>query len=262
MPEHIWSEIDAKERKTFENYPNPIGTGAFHVVEWQKGQFFRMEANEDYWGGEPQIDEFVYRIFNNEDALVQALKAGEIDFADTLGANLFDSLENSPGIATNEASIPSFEEIGFNVGADETIKDSDGHPALKDVEVRQAMAMAIDKEVLVDRIVRGHATVGSTIVPPSIPFYHYEPAEDEVFPFDPEAANQTLDDAGYETPTATASGRCPAKATAAVPLLRPQRRELDEERQRVHQRVAEGYRDRNRGAGADGQQADRRHLQR
>ena len=198
VPEHIWSKIDAKERKTFENYPNPIGTGAFQVVEWQKGQFFRMEANEDYWAGDPQIDEFVYRIFNNEDALVQALKAGEIDFADTLGANLFDSLENSPGIATNEASIPSFEEIGFNVGADETIKDSDGHPALKDVEVRRAMAMAIDKEVLVDRIVRGHATVGSTIIPPSIPFYHYEPTEDEVLAFDPEAANQVLDDAGYE----------------------------------------------------------------
>jgi peptide/nickel transport system substrate-binding protein len=157
-----------------------------------------MEANPDYWAGAPKIDEVVYRVFNNEDALVQALKAGEIDFADTLGADLFDSLEGAEGIGTNEAQIASFEEIGFNSGADEQYPDSDGHPALKDAVVRQAMNMAIDRQTLVDRVLKGHATLGSTIVPPSISFYHYEPTEDELWDFDPEAANAMLDDAGYE----------------------------------------------------------------
>ena len=198
LPEHILSDLSAKEVKTFENFPNPVTSGAFHVVEWKKGQFFRMEANPDYWAGAPKIDEVIYRVFNNEDALVQALKSGEIDFADTLGADLFDSLEGTEGIGTNEAQIASFEEIGFNTGADEQYPDSDGHPALKDVVVRQAMNMAIDRQTLVDRVIKGHATVGSTIVPPPIAFYHYEPTEEELWDFDPEAANAMLDEAGYE----------------------------------------------------------------
>lgn len=197
MPEHIWKDIDKEERKTFENYPNPVTSGAFRVVEWKKGQFFRMEANPDYWGGAPVVDEVVYRIFNNEDALVQALKAGEIDFADTLGAQLYESLEGEEGITTNSATIPSFEEIGFNSGADEVLPDSDGHPALKDPVVRRAIAQAIDKDTLVEKILLGNGTVGSTIVPPAIGFYHYEPAEDEVLGFDLEAAAASLEEAGY-----------------------------------------------------------------
>jgi peptide/nickel transport system substrate-binding protein len=196
LPEHIWSKIDKKESKTFENNP-PIGSGPFKVVEWKKGQFVRMEAVPGYYEGDPNIDEFVYRVFNNEDAVVQALKSGEIDFA-SLSANLFESLQNEPNIGTHEANIPSFDEIGMNVGADATIPDSNGHPALKDVVVRQAMAHAIDKETLFDRVLRGHGEPGTTIVPSFSTQYHYEPTEEEVFEFDPDEANRLLDEAGYE----------------------------------------------------------------
>jgi peptide/nickel transport system substrate-binding protein len=198
LPEHIFSEIDKQGLKTFENYPNPVTSGPFHVVEWRKGQFFRMEANEDYWGGTPKIDEVVYRVFNNEDALVQALKSGDIDFADTLGADFYDSLEGEEGIGLNEAAIPSFEEIGFNSGASETQPDSDGHPALEDPDVRVAISKAIDRQTLVDRVLKGHGVVGSTIVPPAISFYHYEPTEEELQTFDLDAANALLDEGGYE----------------------------------------------------------------
>jgi peptide/nickel transport system substrate-binding protein len=198
LPEHIFSEIDKQELKTFENFPDPVTSGPFHVVEWRKGQFFRMEANEDYWGGTPKIDEVVYRVFNNEDALVQALMSGDIDFADTLGADFFDSLEGEEGVGLNEAAIPSFEEIGFNSGASESQPDSDGHPALEDPQVRVAISRAIDRQTLVDRVLKGHGVVGSTIVPPAIAFYHYEPTEEELQTFDLDAANALLDEGGYE----------------------------------------------------------------
>ncbi len=198
LPEHIFSEIDKQELKTFENFPNPVTSGPFHVVEWRKGQFFRMEANEDYWGGTPKIDEVIYRVFNNEDALVQALMSGDIDFADTLGADFFDSLEGEEGVGLNEAAIPSFEEIGFNSGASETQPDSDGHPALEDPQVRLAISRAIDRQTLVDRVLKGHGVVGSTIVPPAMAFYHYEPTDEELQTFDLDAANALLDESGYE----------------------------------------------------------------
>lgn len=198
LPDHVFSEIDKQELKTFENYPDPVTSGPFHVVEWRKGQFFRMEANEDYWGGTPKIDEVVYRVFNNEDALIQALKSGDIDFADTLGADFFDSLEGEEGIGLNEAKIPSFEEIGFNTGARDTQPDADGHAALEDPQVRLAISRAIDRETLIDRVLKGHGVPGSTIVPPAISFYHYEPTEEELQTFDLDAANDLLEEAGYE----------------------------------------------------------------
>ncbi|CAN5229250.1 ABC transporter substrate-binding protein [soil metagenome] len=197
LPEHIWKDISTEEAGTFENNP-PVGSGPFKVVEWEKGQFYRMESVPEYWGGAPRIDEFVYRIFNNEDALVQALRAGEVDFADSLNANPFNSLKETTGITTHEANIPSFDEIGFNVGANDTIPDADGHPALLDVRVRQAMAHAIDKQVILDRVLQGYGTIGTTIVPPFSAAYHYEPTEEELFEFDLEEANRILDEAGYE----------------------------------------------------------------
>ncbi|CAN5691829.1 ABC transporter substrate-binding protein [soil metagenome] len=197
LPEHIWSDIDKKEAKTFENNP-PVGSGPFHVTEWKKGQFFTMEANDDYWGGDPHIDEVTYRIFNNEDAVTQALKSGEIDFTSGLSANLYESLQNDPNLGTHEANISSFDEIGMNVGADAQYPDSDGHPALKDVAVRQAMSHAVDKELLAERVLRGYGEVGETIVPPFSAGYHYEPPEEELFPFDLGEANNILDEAGYE----------------------------------------------------------------
>jgi peptide/nickel transport system substrate-binding protein len=196
LPEHIWKDVSADQEATFENNP-PVGSGPFKVVDWQKGQFVRMEANKDYWGGAPVIDQLVYRVFNNEDALVQALKSGEIDFADTLNPNPYNSLKGIEGITTHAGTIPSFDELGFNTGADATSPDSDGHPALKDVRVRQAIAYAIDKETIVDRILQGYGTLGTTIVPPVSEAYHYEPTADEVFGFDIDQANQILDDAGY-----------------------------------------------------------------
>lgn len=200
LPEHIWTDISTEEASTFENAPpdGPIGSGPFQVVEWQKGQFFRMEANPNYWGGAPVIDEFVYRIFNNEDAVVQALRGGEIDFADTLNANPFNALKDTEGVTTHTANISSFDEIGFNAGAGETQPDADGHPALLDPRVRQAMAHAIDKQTILDRVLQGYGTIGTTIVPPFSAAYHYEPTADELLDFDIDEANSILDDAGYE----------------------------------------------------------------
>lgn len=198
LPEHVWKDVSKKESKTYENCCPVIGSGPFRTVEWRKGQFVRLEANKGYWGGRPHLDEIIYRIFNNNDAVAQALRSGEIDYTDGLNANLFNSLKNQPAIATHEATIPSFDEIGFNTGADETIPDSNGHPALKDPRVRQAMHHAIDKQTLVERILLGYGEVGTTIVPPFSAAYHYEPTPEERIDFDPQEANRILDEAGYE----------------------------------------------------------------
>jgi peptide/nickel transport system substrate-binding protein len=194
LPSHIWDRFtDVKEAKQFENIP-AVGSGPFELVEWQKDQFYRFRANEDYWGGAPKIDEVVFRVFENEETKVLALKEGEIDFVDSVTPAVFRSLEGEPNIGTNQAVPSGFSSLSFNFGG-QGPNDSH-HPAIEDLAVRQAIAHAIDKQALVDRVRLGRATPGTTIVPPISPF-HYEPTPEEAIPFDIAEANRILDGAGY-----------------------------------------------------------------
>ena len=81
--------------------------------------------------------------------MVQALKRGTIDFAETISAPLFETLLDADTTATHVGAATSFANLNFNLL--ETEK-STGHPALLDVDVRWAIAQAIDKETLIDRV--------------------------------------------------------------------------------------------------------------
>jgi peptide/nickel transport system substrate-binding protein len=196
LPEHIWQDIDRDQARTFDNYPNPVTSGPFHLVDWRQGSW-TFEANPDYWAGAPNVDEVVFRVYSSPDELVAALRSGEIDFADGVQADLFDSLKGQPGIQTNAAVTSDVIWAGFNTGADVTIPTSDGNPALTDVNVRTALAMAVDKQAIVKEVEHGHATAGSSIVPPTGAAFHLEPSAEETIPFDLEGASALLDRLGY-----------------------------------------------------------------
>ncbi len=74
-----------------------MGTGPFMLTQVVKGQFIRMDRNPYYWGPPTHIDHLVFRVFNNEDSMAQALKRGEIDFADSLDAGVFNCAEEHVG---------------------------------------------------------------------------------------------------------------------------------------------------------------------
>ena len=114
LPKHIWEEVPADETKSFKNEP-VIGSGPFQAVEWNEGQFARLEANPDYFRGAPKIDEIIFQFYDNDDTMVQALKNGEVDYIYDMPINLFKSLENQEGIETNSAPDPGFTELGFNL---------------------------------------------------------------------------------------------------------------------------------------------------
>src|SRR5919109_885751 len=198
MPEHILSQYkDKADFRKWKGFPDPVGTGPFKLVEWRRGDFWRLEANPDYWGGAPKIDEFVFRIFQNEDAMIEALKQGEIDFADDISANLFDSITDEPGITTNIGNPTTFAQMSFNQCTNEVpyCKDTgfNHHPATTDPAFRLAVEYAIDRDVLVDRVKLGYGTPGVTVV--MQPKWHQDPPE--VISYNPDEANRILDEAGY-----------------------------------------------------------------
>lgn len=193
-PKHIWENISRQQEKTYENFPG-VTSGPFRPVEWKKGQFMRLEANPNWWGGRPRVDEIDWRVFNNSDAEVEALKSGEIDFVDAVPPNLFNSLKGLSTVRTHAATTTEWDDIAINSGGGDP--QGDPNPALKDPNFRRALAMAIDKQTLVSRVLLGYGSVGTTIVPPLLAKYHLEIPASKLIPFDIAGANRLLDQSGY-----------------------------------------------------------------
>jgi peptide/nickel transport system substrate-binding protein len=198
VPEHVWKNTPSEKVKDFPNTDNPVGSGPFRLVEAKKGQYYRFAANKEYWGGAPKIDELIFRVFANDEAMANALKKGEIDMLNDISAGVFESLENVPGITASSSKYSGFSEIAYNLGAQtvEGKKIGDGHPALQDKQVRLAIDHAIDRKALVDKALRNRGTAETSVIPPIYPNLRYDPGA-ELRQFDLTKANQILDDAGY-----------------------------------------------------------------
>jgi peptide/nickel transport system substrate-binding protein len=201
LPEHIWKDIDAKKVKSFKNEPENgepvVGGGPYVLIERRKGEYLRFAANPNFYAGKPAADEIVFRVYKNTDAIAEALRKGEVDYANDLSANVFNSLANTDGITTVPSVYSGFNQIAFNMGAALTdgTPIGDGSKLVLDPQVRLAIAQATDRQVLADKVYGGFARPGTTIIPPLYTNLHLEP-ENQVA-FDLDAANATLDAAGY-----------------------------------------------------------------
>jgi peptide/nickel transport system substrate-binding protein len=200
IPKHIWGEETYQTigKATFE--PPLVGTGPYQAVEWQTGQFIRLERNENYWGDQAFQDEVDLVIYKTEDTMVQALKSGELDYAHGINAEQLKALESEENIATVAGSANGWTQLAFNgYGADTGKTIPNGGPstkALLDPAFRDALGYAVDHEELVDRVLGGYGDVGTTIVPPVLTNWHVEPTTPRTF--DIELAKQKLDAAGYK----------------------------------------------------------------
>ena len=201
LPEHIYSKIDETAIQSFKDEPTDgkpvVGAGPYLTAERQVGQFIRMVANPNFYLGKPAVDEVVFKFYANPDALGQALRKGEIDYADSLEANVFDSLADVPNIKRLSAVYSGFNELAFNTGAATTDNKpiGDGNPLLKDKRLREAIGWSIDRKALVEKVLGGHGSVGSTLIPPMYADWHLTPPNE--VSYDPDKARSLLDAAGY-----------------------------------------------------------------
>lgn len=197
MPEHVWSELD--DPAEYRAEPGQPTSGAFELVEWREGERVLLSANKDYWGGPVAYDEFIMQNYETPEAMVQALQADEIDLIGGLNPQQFESLQGEDHITTSTGPGRRIQSIGFNAGAQ--TKDGeefgDGHPALRDPAVRQAIHHVIDKQHLIDVVRGGHAEPGVSYVPGIFSNYAWDPG-DELVEVSADIGNQILDDAGYD----------------------------------------------------------------
>ena len=194
LPRHIWEE-QAPDGEAVVGYDalDGVGSGPFVLDEYVEEQSVRMVANESYWGGRPVVDEIVFQVFTNPDAMVAALQQGQIDAAHNIPAASVEALAGAENIEVVAGLQGGFDEIALNGGAAE----GKPHPALLDIEVRRAINYAIDKEAVLEDIWAGQGDVATTISVSADPKWLPEIPEEDQFTYDPERANQILDDAGY-----------------------------------------------------------------
>lgn len=191
-PAHVWSEFDDDTLWDYENVP-PIGTGPYVMTEWEVGEYFILEARDDYWGGDPPIDRVVIQLYSNWDALVSALIAGEIDLTDNaLPVQFFDTLETDSSVTVVSRPPGYYYALYFNV-AEAGIK----HVAIDDPVVREAIDYAIDRQQLIDVALLGHGIQCPTDWACGPFIEDMQDPSLTVTPYDPETANGILDDAGY-----------------------------------------------------------------
>ncbi|NYI95008.1 peptide/nickel transport system substrate-binding protein [Streptomonospora nanhaiensis] len=200
VPKHVWEDVeDFGAFNNDEDFPI-VGSGPFVITDHRPNQSITLEANEDYWRDPPKFDRLVFRYMPEKDAQVEALRAGEVSFIADLTPAQADALGETENIAVNEATGKRFQAFTVNPGArtQDGEEFGDGHPALTDRVLRQAIMRAIDKNEIVESVYGGYAEPAGGYIPARYEDYHWEPGDDDPLGFDVEAANEMLDEAGYE----------------------------------------------------------------
>ena len=200
LPKHIWEGVE--DPVEFGN-EEMIGSGPFSLVAADQGVSVELAANTDYWASPPNVDGVIFQTLEADDARVTALTTGQIDAMLDVPETAIPTLENTENVFVHIADVAaggSLTDIIFNITADEDCPPEDGvcsgHPALKDLEVRKALAHATDKQQLLTVATAGTGSPGLSLVPPGLGDYYASEIED--YAFDIDEANAILDAAGYE----------------------------------------------------------------
>ncbi len=161
----------------------PAGSGPFVLQRWNKGQSVVLAGSDGYWGTPPRLDSVNFRYFADPNAMNAAMLAGDLDVISNLQApDAIDQFSDTSRFTTIQGTTNGEVVLALNNSRD----------TLKDVRVRRAISMAIDKKALLDTVWNGKGALIGSMVVPTDPWY-----EDltSVNAYDPEGAKKLLAEA-------------------------------------------------------------------
>lgn len=170
---------------------NPIGSGRYILKQWDRGQQVILEANPDYYGEKPAMEQ-VTILFMEEDAAFLAAQAGQVDVAYTSATYSMETVEGY-----SLASYASVDNRGFNLPAIPAGEVNEngvpvGNDFTSDVLVRRALNIGVDRQEMIDNVLNGYGTPAYSVCD-QMPWYN----EDSQVVYDPEGAAALLDEAGW-----------------------------------------------------------------
>ena len=176
-----WKQTALKEIRW-----NPVGTGPYKFKSWRKDGFIELEAFDDYFMGKPTAKKVTFRVVPEVAARIAGLVSGEFNIAVDIPPDQIDVLKRYDDIELKPVVLDNVHLIVFNTT----------HPVLKDKRVRQALSLAIDRQLLVKTLWTGMTT---------IPNGHQLPEFGELYNkdragyvYDPKKAEALLKEAGYK----------------------------------------------------------------
>jgi len=169
---------------------HPVGTGAYVFEEWIPDDKIVLKANPDYWGTKASIETLVYRVVQEPTARLLELQTGTVDFAYNLNIDDIPTAEADPNLTVYKIPPMSIGYLGINpdwVAAD-------GTKPLDILEVRQAIAHAINKNAIVEALYPGTGIAAKNFMPPALWGYNDDFPDYE---YNPDRSKELLTQAGY-----------------------------------------------------------------
>lgn len=186
MPAHIYEGTDWLTNPANQK---PIGTGPFKFVDHQKGVSVTLEAFDDYFLGRPEVDKLIYKVIPDENTVVQAFLNNEVDIMDLAAA-------------ISPAAIPTLEKtpntkIQTMISTDRQYMVTNMKKSpWNNIKVRQALALALDRDEMVKKAHKGYAEKAVGFYTPGVKWAYAD--EYKMPDKDIEKAKQLLDEAGFK----------------------------------------------------------------
>ena len=191
LPKHLFQGTDIAKNPA--SLQHPVGTGPFMMGEWVAGDHITLIKNPHYWqSGHPYLDKIIYQIIPSSTSMVLALQSGQVQYLDPdqIAQTDYPTIKSDGNLQLNPDTFPASDDLMFfNV--------TNGGPT-SNVQVRHALAMAVDRNFLLKSLYSGVGDVGKEPIDTRLK-WAVNPKVDytTMYPFDTNKANSILDSAGF-----------------------------------------------------------------
>lgn len=182
LPKHLLDKLPNINNAPYNALP--VGIGPFKYAAWKRAESVELVRDPLYFGRKPKLERIVFKIIPDRNTTLTQLTTHEIDLWGPVPGAYFDRVRTVPGIRTLRMPSYGFNHIDFQLQ----------HGALRDVTVRRALRLGLDRATMLQKVRHGVGVLQETIYPPGHPGHVDMP----LVPFDLAAANRMLDQAGWK----------------------------------------------------------------
>ncbi len=186
LPRHLLKDVPPAELRAHEFGRSPLASGPFKLAKWENQQYIELIRNENYWGKKPYLDKLIFKIVPDPNSLLMQLESGEIDMmAGVPPSEVARLKQGNPDIDIHQVSGRVFYYVGYNLT----------NPLFENVEVRRALAMALDRQTMIDALLYGYGTPSNGPLPPIVKWAYNDDVQQ--LPHDQQKAAAVLAEQGW-----------------------------------------------------------------
>jgi peptide/nickel transport system substrate-binding protein len=182
LPKHLLAQYPNINHVAYNSLP--VGIGPFKYLRWDRASQIVLVPNPLYWRGQPRLKEVIFKIIPDRNTVLSQLQAHELDMWHLVPGNYLSRVQGIPGITVLRQPSYFYNHMDFNVQ----------RPAVRDPVVREAIRMAIDRKMLIDKVGHGVGILQEVTTPKNAP---YAVTSIPLVPFDIAKANALLDKDGW-----------------------------------------------------------------